>query len=112
MQDVRLPRALLGWPVSSLGPLEPYRIEPYRRDAVLAFIATLDKPFTFVELCQGCGLPRNIVIRVVDRLVKKGFLTRHQVPMTNASLWSGGQHNRTRGGTRLTWLYRVASWDA
>lgn len=98
--------------MSSLGPLEPYRIEPYRKNAVLAFIATLDKPFLAREVEEGTGLPRETIIRVLTRLRESGLLTRHRVPMYRKTLWRGGIKNRVGGGMSLMWLYRVASWDA
>lgn len=97
--------------MSSLGALEPYRIEPYRKNAVLAAIATFDAPFTFSEIVERTGLPRMIVTRVVLRLVKSGFLTRHKVPMAHGTLWRGGRRKES-GGSKLTYLYRVASWEA
>lgn len=98
--------------VSRIDNLAGYLDEPHRLNAVLAFIATLDAPFLAREVEEGAGLPASIIIRVLRNLLKKGFLTRHQVPMTDRNLWRGGRQNPIRGGTRMTWLYRVATWEA
>lgn len=52
---------------------------PTVQDAVIAYIDQLGTSFTLRDLYVPLGLPRTAVNRVLDRLHRKGFVTRVKV---------------------------------
>lgn len=55
---------------------------PVVQNAILAHIRTLEFPFLLSEVVEATRFPKHTVNKVLTRLVKKGILARHKVPMT------------------------------
>lgn len=88
--------------MSDMRNLEGHINPPVVQDAVLAYIDALGAPFLIGEVWRPLGLPRTAVNRVLDRLMKKGFVTRHKIPVE-------GRNGFGRAETRMQYLYRAVS---
>jgi hypothetical protein len=82
----------------------PGRVNPPEvLNEIRAVIAGLEHPFLLREMVEATGLPRHRVYISLSRLVKKGELTRHPVPINypaNGRPWQKDQQH-----TRLVYLY-------
>jgi predicted transcriptional regulator len=91
---------------TDINQLAGYVPKPVVQDKVRAAIATLEFPFLLTELVELTGLPRHTVNKVLDRLIKKGLLTRRKVPIVRAGI--AGRIRVQHPVERPTYLYRVA----
>ena len=55
--------------------------EPYRKDAVVAFLQKAEFPVLLREVAEGCAIPLSTANRVLLRLHAAGQATRHKLPM-------------------------------
>ena len=55
--------------------------EPYRQDAVVAFLKSAEWPVLLREVAEGCSIQLSTANRVLLRLHAAGQATRHKLPM-------------------------------
>lgn len=72
------------------------------RSAVREYIAQLGAPFTITEIWRPLGIPRQHVNRELNRMLKKGLLTRRKIPIRVRSSII------LNGAPRQAYLYSLA----
>lgn len=86
--------------------------EPYNERRVLEYFHERDEPLLAREIQAGTGLVNSQVQKALDRLSRKGFLTRWQIPVQCGLPTRFGDRRPIPGGaTRLQYLYALVEGD-
>ena len=83
--------------------------EPYRKDAVVAFLKSADKPLLLREVAEGCAIQLSSANRVLLRLHAAGQATRHQLPIQRPAYCQKRKAVVPGGARRMLYVY---SWAA
>jgi len=80
--------------------------EPYRKNAVVAFLKAAEFPVLLREVAEGCSIQINTANRVLLRLHAEGQATRHKLPMQRPGYCFKRKAVTPGSSTRLLYVYR------
>ena len=81
--------------------------EPYRKDAVVAFLKAAEWPVLLREVAEGCSIPLSTANRVLLRLHAAGQATRQKLPMQRPGYCFRRKEVTPGSATRILFVY---SW--
>jgi predicted transcriptional regulator len=61
--------------------LGPWLNEPSEQDKVVAFLTKADAPALCAEVADACDMPLARAAKILNRLHRKGVVTRHKIPI-------------------------------
>ena len=79
--------------------------EPYRKDAVVAFLKSAEKPLLLREVAEGCAIQLSSANRVLLRLHADGQATRHQLPIQRPAYCHKRKAVVPGGARRMLYVY-------
>ena len=81
--------------------------EPYRKDAVVAFLKSADKPLLLREVAEGCAIQLSSANRVLLRLHAAGQATRHKLPIQRPAYCHKRRAVVPCGARRMLYVYSL-----
>lgn len=83
--------------------------EPYRKDAVVAFLKTAHMPLLLREVAEGCAIQLSSANRVLLRLHAAGQATRHKLPIQRPGYCHKLKAVIPGSATRMLFVYSLVN---
>ena len=81
--------------------------EPYRKDAVVAFLKSAEWPVLLREVADGCAIQLSTANRVLLRLHAAGQATRHKLPIQRSGYCFKRKAVTPDSARRMLWAYSL-----
>ena len=85
--------------------------EPYRKDAVVAFLQGAEFPVLLREVAEGCAIQLSTANRVLLRLHAAGQATRYKLPIKRPGYSHKLKAVVPGGATRMLFVYSSATTE-